>query len=88
MTLYINSEPVKAEGLVFIYDGCHKVYLVTSEEGRARVLSNGWSEADFRHPSELPDVWEETCDLRFIDDADLKREYVPQGEDATVEWES
>ena len=81
--------PVKAEGLMFFYDGCHKIYLATSEEGRQRLFNNGWSQEDLHHPSELPAVWEETCPLRFISDADLKRMYVDQDEDSinvTVEW--
>ena len=86
MTLYINGEPVKAEGLVFVYDDCHKVYLVTSEAGRQQLFEHNWSEEDFRHPCELPGIWEQTCPLRFISDADLNTQYVPQGEDATVEW--
>jgi hypothetical protein len=86
MTLYINGRTVPAEGLVFVYDGCHKVYLIDSEEGRRQMFESGWSEYDFQHPSELPAVWEETCSLRFISNADLKRMYVQQGDDATVEW--
>jgi hypothetical protein len=88
MMLRINNEPIKAEGLMFIYDGCHKVYLVTSEAGRRQLLECGWSQDDFRHPSELPAVWEQTCPLRFISDADLNTMYVEQGDDALVEWVS
>jgi hypothetical protein len=85
--LKINGEPIRAEGLLFVYDECHKVYLITSEAGRRNLFEHGWSEADFRHPSELPGVWEETCPLRFISDAELDTQYVEQGDDATVEWE-
>jgi hypothetical protein len=86
--LRINGKPVAAEGLMFVYDDCHKVYLVDNEEGRQHLLEYGWSEEDFRHPSELPAVWAETCPLRFIHWADLREpDLVPQGEDAIVEWE-
>jgi len=84
--LKINGKPIKAEGLKFVYDGCHKIYLITNEIGRQQILNCGWSEDDFRHPSELPAIWPETCFLRFISDADLKTQYVEQGEEAKVEW--
>jgi hypothetical protein len=84
--LLINGHPVPAEGLLVAYDGCHKVYLVTNEEGRDRLLGGNWTEADFYHPSELPAIWEDTCPLRFISNADLGTMYVEQGDDATVEW--
>jgi hypothetical protein len=86
MTLKINGETVTAEALLFAYDGCHKVYLVTSEAGRRSLLEHGWVEDDFRHPSELPAVWEQTCPLRFISNADLQTVYVEQCDDAIVEW--
>jgi len=89
--LRINGKPVPAEGMVFVYDGCHKVYIIDNEEARRRFVDElGWSESDFRHPSELPDVWAETCPLRFIHWGDLRQpDLVPQDEhsaDATVEW--
>jgi hypothetical protein len=86
MTLRINGKPVAAEGLLFIYDNCHKIYLITSETGRRVLLLCGWTEAEFRHPSELPAVWEQSCPLRFISDAELTTMYVQQGQDATVQW--
>jgi hypothetical protein len=87
MTLRINGQPIPAEGLAFVYDDCHKIYIVDNEEGRQCLLEHGWSPDDFRHPSELPAIWDQTCPLRFIMNADLKRSYVEQGDDATVTWE-
>jgi len=87
MTLKINGVPVPAEGLFFVFDGCHKIYLIDNEAGRRNLLRHGWSQSDFRHPSELPEVWWKTCWLRFINWADLREPGpVPQGEDALVEW--
>lgn len=84
--LRINGTPVPATE--FAYDGCHKIYLIDSPEDRQRMLDCGYTEeGDILPVSELPDVWDETCPLRFISSADLEHEYVPQCEDAEVTYE-
>ncbi|MBP3708273.1 MAG: hypothetical protein J6J36_06675 [Clostridia bacterium] len=50
----------------FAFDGCHKIYLITSEEGRADLLNNGWVETDFRPIDELEETFYNSCGLRFI----------------------
>lgn len=78
--LYINGEQVSASE--FAYDGCHKIYLIANDEGRRNV--EGY---DIYPASRLPDVWKETCWLRFISPADLNSaDLVAQGEEATVEY--
>lgn len=87
---------IAAEALMFIYDDCHKIYLITSAAGLKQMLDHGWDRSDLRHPSELPEVWKDTCGLRFINDADLEQDYeswsyVPQCAEewgpVTVTWE-
>jgi hypothetical protein len=70
----------------FLYDGCHKIYLIDSGKGRHRLYMNGWSEDDFQPINELPETWAETCELRFVaSSTDPDKLYVEQGVNATVE---
>ncbi len=70
----------------FAYDGCHKIYLISTAEDRAEMVDCGYG-CDIRPVSELPDVWEETCPLRFISPADLVGpNYVEQCESADITW--
>jgi hypothetical protein len=81
--LKINGHAVKATE--FAWDGCHKVYLVTTPAGREQIVDCGY---DMLPVSELPAVWERTCFLRFINPADLHGpSLVEQGEDAVVTYE-
>lgn len=82
MTVKINGTPVEAEG--FIWDGCHKIYLIDSPASREKMLGCGWSEADIRPLAGLVDAWNRSCSLRFISSGDLKRDYIEQCEDGTV----
>lgn len=82
-TLKINGIPVKAEE--FAWDGCHKIYLVTTTRGRDDIVGCGYT---LQPVSELPRAWEESCFLRFINPADLiGPALVDQGEDAEVTYE-
>lgn len=52
------------------------------------MFDRGFTEADI-HPIEaLPEVWEDTCPLRFISSADLSVHYVEQCQAAQVSWEA
>lgn len=75
--------------LGFLYDGCHKVTLVLDQADMDYMRGLNWSEDDVRPLSELPDVWVETCPLRFIGGTGAKnwKDYVEQGEYAEVTWE-
>ncbi|MGJ6127277.1 hypothetical protein QN239_32380 [Mycolicibacterium sp. Y3] len=79
---------VVVEATEFAYDGCHKIYLIVWGGDRDIVLERGYTEADI-HPIEtLPDVWADTCPLRFISSADLSRHYVEQCTPAQVVWQA
>ncbi len=85
-TLKINGNVVEATE--FAYDGCHKIYLITWGGDRDLMFDYGFTEADI-HPIEtLPEVWEDTCPLRFISSADLSVHYVEQCHAAQVSWEA
>lgn len=66
----------------FAFDGCHKIYLVSSDEGRNELIGYGYTILPI---SDLPDVWENSCSLRFIglDDAN-KSNIVNQFTDVVI----
>lgn len=86
--LKINGKPVAATH--FVYDGCHKIYLISTPADRENLLAHKWLESDLRPIVELPAAWKTTCSLRFIGSGDLQTEYVAQGDDfadVTCTWE-
>ena len=74
MVMKINGEEITARE--FAWDGCHKIYLIDSEESRAELLGYGY---DLYAIHELKKRFNESCGLRFISSGDLSRDYVPQG---------
>lgn len=83
--LKINGEVVEATE--FAYDGCHKVYLIVWGGDRAVMFDCGYTEADIHPIEKLPEVWSQTCPLRFISSADLSVQYVAQCETANIRWD-
>ena len=69
----------------FAYDGCHKIYLITSEKDESEAWDYSYQ---LRGVEELPAIWNATCPLRFIqfwDVENLKGNLVPQCFDAKIE---
>ncbi len=67
------------------YDGCHKIYLTTSEKDESEAWEYGYQ---LRGVGELPEIWESTCPLRFVqfwDVENLKGNLIPQCVDAKIE---
>ena len=61
-------------GKTFVYDGCHKLYVITSEEERQQAKELGYivdgstAEDETEHPiSELEEYYLKSCPLRFIE---------------------
>jgi hypothetical protein len=67
--LYLRSES-------FIYDGCHKIYIIEGGEGTL-YNENGWNDAS-RPLSELAEVYRNSCPLRFIERMSNFEDIVPQ----------
>lgn len=74
---YINGKAFEADE--FGYDGCHKIYLCDSEEGKRQLAKYGY---DFYPIEDLPSKWASSCPLRFIQSGDLSVSYVRQCEPA------
>lgn len=64
----------------FVWDGCHKIYLLETPEDEAKAIEYGY---DAPIPiSEIQDVWEQSCSLRFISTFGSLQDVVPQFEEA------
>jgi hypothetical protein len=74
----INGTQIKAKQ--FAWDGCHKIYLINTDEDKKTFLEYGY---DLFPISELEEAYNESCSLRFISNGDLSQEVVSQFQDAT-----
>ena len=81
----INGKKVKTNGY-FAYDGCHKMYICESEADVETMRGYGY---EYILPiANLPQVWESSCPLRFIQNVKFTKDYVRQCEDAEFDTES
>lgn len=62
--------------LGFVFDGCHKIYLIESDSDWNQC--DAYSREEMRPMDELPGVWRNTCPLRFIDTYGSLKTIVPQ----------
>jgi hypothetical protein len=69
----INNQETNAQ--FFAYDGCHKIYLIESEE-----QLQDYVRYQIKPISELQQTFESSCELRFVNSADLKINFVKQYE--------
>lgn len=80
--LKINGRKVK--GRSFAYEGCHKIYICESKADELMMVGYGYE----IYPLEnIEQIYDNSCGLKFIENAKLDRTYVSQFEDATFEWE-
>ena len=88
----IGNKKIGEDIKEFVFDGCHKIYLIDSEETRKDFLSKGWVESDFHKLEEtnLEECYFNSCPLRFISYG-VNRDYewlIPQcREKATFTYE-
>lgn len=78
--LMINGQITTAEE--FAYDGCHKIYLIESEQDKHDAIECGY---DIFPISELLNKYAHSCELRFIYNWELSVRYVMQFEDADIQ---
>lgn len=65
-------------GTEFAYDGCHKIYILETEENKKDAIKNGYSELDFYPIEQIEEIFNDSCPLRFIYNWDLDTTYVDQ----------
>ncbi len=57
------------------YDGCHKIYLLESENEKKEAIKDGYEVIAI---TELERVWNDSCGLRFISNWSLTTTFVAQ----------
>ena len=62
---------------------CHKIYIIEDEADERKALELGY---DIFIMDELEDAWNNSCELRFISNWKLNKDYVKQFENATFEY--
>lgn len=76
--VYVNGKQVK--GIGFIWDGCHKIYIIQTPEELEESKLYGYTMDDFYIMERLKEIYEKSCPLRFIESFDLQnmKVYAPQ----------
>lgn len=62
----------------FGYDGCHKIYLIESEQDKEKLIGYGY---EIRPIADLKNAFQNSCGLEFISNASLTEQLVPQFEE-------
>ena len=76
----INQQEITAQH--FAYDGCHKIYLIENRNDFDDATNSGYSIYPI---CRLQQTYEDSCELRFIDNWGLSKKYVAQFQDAIFE---
>lgn len=75
---------VEIKGKEFAFDDCHKFYILEDKYEKENAIVYGYS----IYPIDmLRDKWEESCELRFIRNWNLDKQYVKQDEEAIFTYE-
>lgn len=68
----------------FVFDGCHKIYLVKEED--IPSVNEKWGDGHEDEPvysmKDLPECYKNSCPLKFISAWDLTKHFVRQGEES------
>ena len=89
MSVQLQIDNTVVNGNTFVYDGCHKIYVIADVQDRLTARDYGYivdgSNADdeIEHPiSEIETYYNDSCPLRFIQYMDVERadyNILPQG---------
>lgn len=66
----------------FVWDGCHKIYLLESPIDKRDALENGYTLEDFYPIKKLGTIYRKSCSLKFIRYWDIKKDPVVAQSDA------
>ena len=82
--VYINGR--KIDGIGFIWDGCHKIYIIQTPEELEESKQYGYTMNDFYIMERLKEIYDKSCPLRFIESFDLQnmKVYAPQCSDVVI----
>ena len=68
----------------FLYDGCHKFYLLKSSKLTTDMKDIGYEQSSIYPIDVLPDMFWDSCPLRFIDTYDNSQSLLPHRRGATT----
>lgn len=71
-----NLNDIKGVGIA--YDGCHKIYVCEDEDDIKKMKEYGYN---IYPMSDLKSIWENSCGLRFVENAKLTKSFVAQFEE-------
>ena len=74
----LNEYVIDDDLTLFVFDNCHKIYLVEDMDDIESVKETWGEDTIFYNIDELPRIWEESCSLRFISNWKLDKRYVRQ----------
>jgi len=77
--VYINNQEL--QGVAFAYSGCHKIYILEDEQDITKAIDAGYHIYELEL---LEEIYDRSCDLRFINNWKLTKTYAAQGEVATI----
>ena len=73
-TIKINNFKVKTCGF-FAYDGCHKIYILENAENVEDAINSNYNIFKIE---KLEEIYNKSCDLKFINNWDLSKAFVSQ----------
>jgi len=78
----IKERIAKIKGLAFKYDGCHKIYILETNEDIKDVIEKNEMNSYYTilPMKELANVYLHSCPLRFIMNNKLTKTFIRQGE--------
>lgn len=82
-----NEYIIEDDLTLFVYDNCHKIYLIEDKEDIESVKKTWGKDTIFYNIDELPKIWKETCPLRFISNWKLDKQIIRQCYNATIKFE-
>ena len=77
----INNKEVIGDK--FAYDGCHKIYIIEDKKDREDAEEYDYQIFDLK---DIQNVYENSCELKFISNWKLDKRYVNQFEDVIFEY--
>ena len=86
MKKLVKINGIDVVGDKFMYDGCHKIYIIENDEDLQVAYNYGYNDNDLHDISEIEEIYNNSCSLRFIENFKLDKYYVRQFENADFEY--
>lgn len=71
---------------LFVWDECHRIYLVENQNDIESVKQTWGDDTIFYNIDKLPKIWYKSCPLRFVYNWSGTKRYVEQGNYADFEF--